>query len=221
MHVRSFAILIVLSVFASPAFAQNDKTTWYAGAGVGHLYTRFEPAYTFLNGDAPQQFENKADGLQVDLLAGRRHRINNRLSFGYQGSVGINSVEWSLSIPSEPAALRYSLPYTILGTAIPEVHFTKMVSVFGEAGGGVGRAREIKTSSTSSAYNYDSLRGALALGGGVRVAVHPKADVFARFQQVRYSSFEYDTFNAAGVHIEHVQDAPRANGFSIGVTTRF
>ena len=222
MHARHIAILLGLfSALVSPALAQDEKTAWYAGVGLGRLNTRFQPDYTFVLGGDPQQFDNKADGLQVDLIAGRRHRLNDRFSLAYQGAVGINGFKWSLSIPSEPADLRYSLPYTVIASAIPEVHVRGIVSVFGEPGAGLGRVREIKTSPSSSAYDYDALRGALTVGAGLRVKVYPKADVFAQYRQVRYARFGYDTFNSAGVHIEHVEDAPRANGFSFGVTTRF
>lgn len=222
MNTRHIGILLGLFLMlATPALAQGGNAAWYAGAGLGRMDTRFEPFYTFVNGTPPEQFENKSNGLQLDLIVGRRHRMNDRFSLGYQGVLNLNRVEWSLSIPSEPAELRYSLPQAVIGSVVPEVRLTEVVSIFGDLGGGFGRIREIKTSPATSSYDYDKWKPALAVGGGIRVRVSHRADVFAQYRHTGYSSVEYDTFSPTGAQVEHVKDKPRARGFVIGITTNF
>jgi opacity protein-like surface antigen len=130
-------------------------------------------------------------------------------------------VEWSLSIPDEPAELRYSLPYAVFASVLPEVRVGGPVAIFGEAGAGLGRVKEIKTASATSAYREDKMRGAMAFGGGISVSVGPRASVYADWRRVSYRGFEYDSFDPAGARVEHVKDAPTAGGFTVGVTTSF
>jgi opacity protein-like surface antigen len=189
--------------------------------GVGQMHARFQPDYQTLAGGEDQQFINEADGLQVDVIAGRRQRLDRKFSLGYQGTFTANRAKWTLSLPDEPATFQYSLPRAVIASVVPELHLAGSVSIFGEVGGGAGRVHQIKTASPYSTYEYDNWRGAVAAGGGVRVKVGACVDLFAAFRQVRYAGYEFDTFNPQGVHVEHVKEAPRARGFSIGLTTTF
>src|SRR5688572_1155438 len=130
--VATVLIGVLLSV-ASPAAAQDDGAGWYAGAGAGRLNTDFRPYYTYYAGGTPDQFENEAHGLQVEFLAGRRHRLSRRFSLSVEGSAAFNSFEWSLSIPEEPAELEYSLPYRFALSIVPELHLGRL-SVYGAVG---------------------------------------------------------------------------------------
>ena len=217
---RHVAIVIGLGFIlagAAPAAAQD----WYAGASLATHEIRFNPHYTFYDGAEPQQFDNRARGLQINLAAGRRTALGGRFSIGWQGAVGMNGFEWSLSIPSEPADIRYALPFTVLATAVPEVRLGSRICVFGEIGGGGGRVRETKTSPASSTYDYRAFRPVLAAGAGVRVAIGPRLDLLTQYQHLRYASFEFDTFTAAGARVEHVTDSPRSHSVLFGATTRF
>ena len=221
-----FLVGVLLSV-ASPAMAQDEGSGWYAGVGAGWLNADFRPYYTYYAGGTPDQFENEANGLQVEFLAGKRHRLSDRWSLSVEGSASFNSVKWSLSIPEEPAELEYSLPYRFAVSVVPEVHFGR-VSVYAGLGGGVGRVHELKTTSAFavSRYDYDEVRPTLNIGGGVRVRASSGIDVFAHVGHVRYSVVEFDTFSgqigmAPVSQVEHVKDKPRATGFTIGVIKRF
>src|SRR5687767_1338283 len=138
----------VLLLAASPALAQGNGSGWYAAAAAGRLNTDFRPYYTYYAGGTPDQFENEAHGLQLELLAGRRHRLSNRWSISLEGGAAFNSFEWSLSIPEEPADLEYSLPYRFAVSVVPEMHFGR-VSIYGGLGGGVGRVHERKTTTAA------------------------------------------------------------------------
>lgn len=213
---------------ASPAMAQDEGSQWFAGVGAGRLNTEFRPYYTYYAGGTPDQFENKAHGLEIEFVAGRRHRLSERWSLGVEGSAAFNSFEWSLSIPSEPAELEYSLPYRFAVSVVPEFHFGR-VSVYADLGGGVGRVHELKTTSDPgrSTYDYDEIRPTLNLGGGVRVKASGTIHLFAHVGHVRSASFEFDTFSQPGgglapiTKVEHVKDSPRATGFTVGITKRF
>lgn len=220
-------LLGVLSV-ASPAMAQSAESGWYAGAGAGRLNTDFRPYYTYYAGGTPDQFENEADGLQVEFLAGRRHRLSDRWSLSVEGSAAFNSFKWSLSIPEEPADLEYSLPYRFALSVVPEMLFGRL-SVYADLGGGVGRVHELKTSTVAavSQYDYDKMRPTLNIGAGIRVKASDSLGLFAHVGHVRYSTVEFDTFSQAGGPlspirlVEHVTDKPRATGFTVGVIKRF
>jgi opacity protein-like surface antigen len=222
MSTKHIAMLSGLCLmFAVPAAAQGQASTWYAGVGVGQVRARFQPDYKTLAGGEDQQFINEADGLQVDVIAGRRRRLGHGFSLGYQGTFTANRARWTLSIPAEPATFQYSLSSAVIASVVPELHLVGLVSIFGEVGGGAGRTHQIKTASPYSTYEYDAWRGAAAAGGGVRVKVSACVDLVAAFRQVRYAGYEFDTFNPQGVHVEHVKESPRARGFSIGFTTSF
>jgi opacity protein-like surface antigen len=214
-------LLGLLLTMAMPALAQSQHAQWYAGAGVGRLFTEFEPNYTFVLGGSPQQFFNDADGLQVEAVVGRHHQLSDRVSFAYQGAFSANNFQWSLSIPEEPADLRYSLPQSFVASAMPEVRVAGIVSVFGAIGGGAGHVREVKTSPSSSTYNVDTWRPIISLGGGVKVKAGTRSSLYVDLRAIRYSGFEFDTFNSAQVHVEHVQDTPRAHGVVVGFVTAF
>ncbi len=206
--------------------AQDEGTQWYAGVGAGRLNADFRPYYTYYAGGTPDQFENEAHGLQVEVLAGWRHRLSNRWSLAVEGSAAFNSFEWSLSIPSEPAELAYSLPYRFAISVVPEVQLGRL-SVYADVGGGMGRVHELKTSASSSTYDYDKMRTTLNVGGGIRVKASSSVHVFAHVGHVRYASLEFDSVTHAGGNpspvtlVEHVKDSPRATGFTLGITKRF
>jgi len=222
MKIQSVAALVFTFTltWASPALAQNDAAPWFAGVGMGRVNTEFRPFYTYYGGGTPDQFENKADGLEVEVRAGRRHRLSDRVSLTVQGSAAFNSVSWTLSIPSEPAELEYSLPYRFALSVAPEVHLGR-ISIYADLGGGIGRVRQSKTSPSSSAYDIDRIRPTFNAGGGVRVKAAARTDVFAHVGHVRYASHEFDTFTPANVRVEHVKDSPRATAFTIGIIRRF
>lgn len=215
-----FLFVCVLVSAATPASAQDDGSGWYAGAGAGRLNTDFRPYYTYYAGGTPDQFENEAHGLQLEFLAGRRHRLSNRWSISLEASAAFNSFEWSLSIPEEPAELEYSLPYRVALSVVPEAHFGRL-SVYAGVGGGVGRVHQVKTSPSSSTYDIDRVRPTLNLAGGVRVRMSSAWSAFAHLGHVRYAKVETDTFTPANVRIEHVTDKPRATGFTVGIIKRF
>jgi opacity protein-like surface antigen len=221
-----FVVGVLLSV-ASPAMAQDEGSGWYAGVGAGWLNADFRPYYTYYAGGTPDQFENEANGLQVEFLAGKRFRLTERWSLSLEGSASVNSFKWSLSIPEEPAELEYSLPYRFAVSVVPEVHFGR-VSVYAGLGGGLGRVHELKTTSAFavSRYDYDEIRPTLNIGGGVKVRASGGLDVFAHAGSTRYFGVEFDTLSGqVGMipvsQIEHVTDKPRATGITVGVIKRF
>ncbi len=206
--------------------AQGEKPSWYAGVGAGGLNTDFQPYYTYYAGGTPDQFENEARGFQAEILAGRRRRLSDRWSLSVEGSAAFNSFKWTLLIPDEPAALEYSLPHRFAVSVVPELQLGRF-SVYADLGGGMGRVRELKTSPSSSTYDYDKMRATLNVGGGIRVLAAANLHVFAHVGHVRYASVEFDTFLQPGgslppvTLVEHVKDSPRATGFTLGVTKRF
>ena len=218
----------VLLFVASPAMAQDDGAGWYAGAGAGRLNTDFRPYYTYYAGGTPDQFENEAHGLQVEFLVGRRHRLSRRVSLSVEGNAAFNSFEWSLSIPEEPAGLEYSLPYRVALNIVPELHLGRL-SLYGDVGAGVGRVRELKTTTASqvSRYDYDEMRTTLNVGGGIKLRMSSGFSAYAHVGHVRYAKVEFDTFSAetGGLttesKVEHVTDKPRATGFTVGIIKRF
>lgn len=217
--VLSLFVGVLLSV-ASPAMAQDDGSGWYAGVGAGRLNTDFRPYYTYYAGGTPDQFENEAHGLQIEFLAGRRHRLSNRWSISLETSAAFNSFEWSLSIPEEPADLEYSLPYRFALSVVPELRLGR-VSVYADLGGGVGRVHELKRSASSSTYDIDRIRPTLNLGGGIKLRMSSGWSAYAHVGHVRYAKVETDTFTPMNVRIEHLTDKPRATGFTVGVIKRF
>ena len=218
----------VLLTVASPAMAQSDDSGWYVGIGAGRLNTDFRPYYTYYAGGTPDQFENEAHGLHVDFLAGKRHRLSERWSLSLEGSASFNSFKWSLSIPDEPSALEYSLPYRAALSLVPEVHFGR-VSVYAGLGGGVGRVHELKTTPDPqvSRYDYDDVRPTLNIGGGIKVTASGGFDVFAHVGHDRYFGVEYDSTRpmtgmlTVETKVEHVTDKPRTTGFTVGILKRF
>ena len=130
----------------------NRDGMWASASG--RLNADFRPYYTYYAGGTPDQFENEAHGLQVEFLAGKRHRLSERWSLSVEGSAAFNSFKWSLSIPEEPAELEYSLPYRLALSVVPEVHFGR-VSVYAGLGGGVGRVHELKTTPDAQVSRYD------------------------------------------------------------------
>ncbi len=215
-----FALGLSAALFV-PATAAGQETTWYAGGGLAVENIRFEPYYTVYNADTPSQFDDRATGRQVNLMVGQRVPVARRVSLGWQATLGVNGFHWTLSLPEEPARLEYSTPFAVVVSAVPEVDLGGGVSVFGAIGVGTGRVHELKTSLSTSAYDYNHFRPVGAFGAGVRIRVMPPVNLFGRYDWVRYASFGFDTFDPAGVRIEHVRDAPRPRGATFGVLFRF
>ncbi len=216
MKTLNISILVGLCLAGGPALAAAQDHAWYVGGSVSAQGTRFTPRLTYYDGDEldvgnTDEFVNRATGPQLNLLAGQRFRLGRRFSLAYQGAIGVNWFEWTLSLPDEPAELRYALPFTALLTVVPEVHLGDRVAVFGEFGGGTGRVREIKTSPTSSAYDVRVFRPVVAGGGGLRFTINDRIDAFLQYQHLWYSSLDFDTFTAAGERSERIDDAPRAS----------
>jgi opacity protein-like surface antigen len=204
---------------SAPAFAQGDSG-WYAGIDLTRFEVRFAPHYTELDDGEESDFDNRADGLQADLALGHRRRLNDRVSLALQGAVGFNDVAWTLSL-DEPADFRYSIPYTISGSLLPEVRLAGPVWAFAEVGGGVGRVKQEKSGSTLSTYDSNRLRGALALGGGVFYQVGRRLDLVGRYRYVRYAGYEFDSIGPGGQPVEHVAESPRTVGVSVGIRIGF
>ena len=89
MTTRHIALLLgIWLTGVSPALAADGDSTWYAGASVAAQQVLFNPHLTFFDGDDPQQFNNRATGPQLNLIAGQRFRVGRRVSFAYQGAIG-------------------------------------------------------------------------------------------------------------------------------------
>jgi hypothetical protein len=210
---------LVLSL-VTPAAAQNGTAGWYAGAGIGRLDIDFEPYYTYYAGGTPDQFHNEANGLEIEFRIGRQYRLSDRWSLSLEGNGALNRVRWSLSIPEEPAELEYSLPYRFAFAAVPALHLGR-VSVGAAVGSGLGRVHQMKTSPSSSAYDYDTLRPAFSVGGDVGIRVSPGLEIYARMSRLRHLESEFDTFAPGNVRVEHVTDSPWATGVTVGIIRRF
>ncbi len=210
----------VILAGASPALAQDPPAVWFVGAGVGQLNAEFRPYYTYYGGGTPDQFENTADGFEGQILAGRRYRVTDRVFIALQGTVALSSASWSLSIPEEPADLEYSLPYRLVLSVAPEVALGR-VTLMADVGGGMGRVHQLKSSPSSSTYDFDRVRPVLSVGAGIRVAATRAIDLFAHVGHARFSEHAFDTFTPSGVRVEQVTDRPRATGFTVGVIRRF
>jgi hypothetical protein len=171
----------------------------------------------------PTQFDNRAHGLGSDLFIGRQYSVGKWVSIGGQVLFGTNRTQWHLSIPSEPADLNYRLPYRVVASVQPEVRVKPRLSVFGDIGGGVGVVREMKVSAslTPSTYDVNELRPLVSFGIGVRLKLSEGYDLFALQRWLRYDPVEYDTFNRAGMFLEHVVDEPRSRSIAIGLRTTY
>jgi opacity protein-like surface antigen len=216
----SLLLLFVLSLsllMPSPAAADG----WFAGLSVGPQQERFMPFYTEFDGGATTRFDNRTTGTTVNLFAGRHLRLGDRIEMAWQASVGISSFEWSLFLPEEPADIRYAIPFTIVGSVLPEVHVGGPVSLFAEVGAGAGRVRQTKEAPTTSTYDQHVTRPALAAGAGVRIEASPRLDVVAQYRYLRYGGFDYDASTLSGELIEHVRETPRSHGVFAGIVARF
>src|SRR5262245_14786065 len=181
-------LLVVGSLFGLATTAGAQDSGWYVGAGLGKLNTKYLPYYTYYVGGTPDQFENKADGLQLEVFAGRPlRRMDDGWSLSLEGNASFNSFEWSLSIPEEPSELAYSQPWRVALSVVPEVQFGRL-SLYADVGGGAGRVHELKSTTDGrvSRYDYDEIRPTLNFGGGVKVKASNGFDVFAHVGHVRY-----------------------------------
>ncbi len=196
---------------------------WYAGLEAGQRNLTFEPQYTFVDGRPPTSFTNRTDGPRFDLLVGRRAVLNDRWTLGIEAGAGISTAEWTLRLveDDEPSEFAYSLPFDVRVSVVPEMRLTDRVALLARLGGGMGRVREAKTSTTRSSYDFDKLQPTYALGGGVQFAFSERFGVRAEYRWQSYSSFSFDTFGPSGARVEHVTDAPVMQGFSLGITRRF
>lgn len=222
-------IFVIGSLLGLASTATAQEGGWYAGAGGGKLNTKYLPYYTYYLGGTPDQFENKADGLQLELFAGRRlRRLDDGWSLSLEGKASYSSFEWSLSIPEEPSELEYSQRWRFALSVVPEVQFGRL-SLYADIGGGAGRVHEVKTTTDArvSRYDYDKIKPTLNVGAGLKVKASEGFDVFAHVGHVRYFNVEYDSFaNQIGMlpyvgKVEHITDKPRATGFTAGVIKRF
>jgi hypothetical protein len=222
-------MLVIGLMLGLASAASAQESGWYVGAGAGKLNSKYRPYYTYYLGGTPDQFENKADGLQLELFAGRQLRqLDDGWSLSLEGKASFNSFEWSLSIPEEPSELEYSQRWRFALSLVPEVQFGRL-SLYGDIGGGAGRVHEVKTTTDArvSRYDYDKIKPTLNVGAGFKVKASEGFDVFAHVGYVRYFNVEYDSSaNQIGMlpyvgKVEHITDKPRATGFTLGVIKRF
>jgi hypothetical protein len=201
--------------------AAQDASSFYFAGGLGRIATRYHPAYDNVVTGAANDFTNKADGLEAHFALGRDVFRADRVSLAVEASASVNDENWSLFIPPEPAVLDFRLPYALALNAIPEIAITDRLGIAVLAGGGFGRVHEVKTSPTTSAYDYDELEPFLSLGGEIALGLTSRTDVFVRYRHHRYSTYKWDSTSPSGGLVEHVRDNPRSHAFWMGVAARF
>jgi opacity protein-like surface antigen len=212
----------VRTLVAVVALASNATAgQWYAGADIGYVENDFEPAYVFASERAPLSYVNESDGAELGLYVGCAQQVAGRLSVAGQFRATLNNVEWTLSLPEEPATFCYEIPYTLGLSVLPTLQITDSIWIFGELGLVSGRVREEKTSSVRSSYDFDEARGGTVFGCGVGYNVTEEVTMSLQYRVTSYDSFSYRTFLPNGDWEETITDNPSTASYSLGCTYRF
>jgi opacity protein-like surface antigen len=221
MRARPLVMLTASMLALAPASARAQEAgSWLFGAAGGEVETRYEPSYADQVDGTRSQFENRAEGLELQLFAGRRFAVSERIGLAVQATATWNDVKWTLDLPAEPAGFAYALPWAGLVTVAPELSLGDRVVVAGEVGGGLGPVRERKSSATTSSYDVDEAKPVLVLGGGLIVRLTRSLDVVARYRVVRYSGIDYPSLSPTGTVVEEVSDEPDSRSLSVGLALR-
>jgi opacity protein-like surface antigen len=214
---RSLNLLLTLGVVGIMALsALSARAEWVTGVGVSYVETVFRPNYSFMSDRADKEYENKAYGIQADLVGGYRFRPTPKIAVGVGGSLGLADTRWSLR--TSDAHLVYDIPFTAFVVLEPSVQLLDHVRLFGELGGGGGVIKESKSSQEASRYDVDEWVWGYRLGAGIGYEFGDDWEVALAFRRTTYDEVSYKSHLPDGTHWESISDRPYSDTVSVGVT---
>src|SRR5512135_2390215 len=122
--VSAVALVCVLAV-AVPVAAQSPS--WYAGAELGAARVEFRPYYQYPVG-TPDQYFDRASGMEVALIAGREWALAPRLRLGALARFAYSDARWTLGITTgEHSTFTYRLGPSVAISAAPAFRISERV----------------------------------------------------------------------------------------------
>jgi opacity protein-like surface antigen len=220
-----FALWAFAIVLALPAEAAAQ---WYAGAEAGLCFATFRAKYDFKIG-TPDSYVNHASGFEAGVLLGYDLRLNRTLTLGLEFVSATNRARWEMETfdvyqgtPKGGAShLAYEIPWHVGAAAVLKVRILPRLALRAEAGLGRGKIREIKTSLTSTNYEFDDWVPYLGAGAGLEWRFSRRLELVGRFTWVEYGSFSYTSRFPDGELWETISDQPSAVSLRIGMNYRF
>ena len=243
---RPACLCLAIALCAAPALAQPQPSLaqgavarafrpggppaarWFIGLEAGYVRDAFEPAYTFIDGTPPESFENLATGAGFGALVGYNLVAGRGGALGLIGRFGISRAIWTLDVMDTPgflggtvavpSSLTYKIPYTASLALQPRIRMGRRASLLVELGAGVGNVDELKTSSGGSTYHFTGWQPFWELGAGASVGLRRGVAIYGMYRWAAYSSYSFESRTPAGAHWESIQDAPRTQTVTGGLT---
>lgn len=194
---------------------------FYGGIEAAHERLRFEPHYYEPDGTPDGSFVNRASGQAGALFVGHRRIVSPDFSLAVEARFAISDTRWRLRLPSEPASLRYDIPYSASLTLQPAYHLSDRLAMFAEAGVAWGRIHERKWSSPDSTYDERRWRPGLVLGVGVSLRLGDAWSARLGYRETRYRELRYNARDAGGDVVERIRDKPRQATWHLGLVRDF
>ncbi|WP_028325053.1 outer membrane protein [Desulfatirhabdium butyrativorans] len=217
---KTVAFLVALLVAPMLLVASADAGFFYAGTEIGYAETRFEPQYSYMDGSPNDRYVDLAYGQTGSLIFGYMRPLGAGLSMGLQGRIGLSNDEWTL-YTNEPAHLTYRIPYSYAFGLRPALRISDSLSVFFDGGIGQGNIQEKKESPFASRYDINEWKLGYTAGAGIEYHLSSVWSMNFSYRYTAYDRLSYDSYMPNGSHWETVEDEPKTQVFSFGLTWYF
>ena len=228
MRVGGCLVMMALAVCARAA-DEEYTGCWFIGAEGGAVFHRFETTYEYLNGGAPDEYVNRADGGAIALVFGYGIPLNSLFSLDILGRISGNNAEWTLDTVDEysgtdqggPARFTFKSQYSYDLLVRPRISLPANFSVFGEAGLRYGYLHCKKDSVSSTHYNITEWTPGFVAGGGVQFDALKNLSVYAAYRFAGIDSSATESLFPDNTPWERVSVKSDAQSLDLGLVYVF
>lgn len=222
MKASTRMMLLLAGACASLPSGLPAAGNWFGGVELGWARVTFQPYYTVpATGEAPARYFDRGSGVEAGVVFGREWRVKPGFALGAQLRAALVTARWEADFTvGESSHIRYDLDSTVALGIVPALRIRPGVWLAGEAGWGMARVREVKTSVDFTRYDFDKWVGCLVVGGGVRWKVTRSVELTVNYRFRKTLAFTYRSFLPNGAPWETITDKPGAHAVTGGVRLR-
>lgn len=219
--IRKTALLVAAIVWLCGGLPAAEG--WFAGVEFGYVRCIFRPYYTVMSpGETPAQYVDRGNGAEVGVVFGREWRVGSWFMIGAQGRASVTNAKWEADFSGEETShIEYKMGGAFALSILPAIRLRPGLWIKGEAGGGVSRVREHKTSVDYTSYHFDEWVACYLVGAGLCYELTRCIELTANYRYRQTRAFTYKAYLPDGRHWETITDKPSSHTVTGGIRFRF